>query len=60
MSSKKESWNIGKDGKGTKTTTETRDDGRQTVTVQKAHTDWWGNKQAREIISTEKRTPNKK
>lgn len=59
MSSKKESWNLDKNGKGTKTTTETRDDGSQKIIVQKAHTDWWGNKQAREIISTETRTPKK-
>lgn len=60
MSSKKESWNIGRDGKGTKTTTETKDDGRQKITTQKAHTDFWGTKQAREIISTENRTPKRK
>lgn len=60
MSSKKESWNLGKNGKGTKTTIETRDDGRQKITVQKAHTDWWGNKHAREIISTENRIPKRK
>ena len=59
MSSKKEEWNLNKDGKGTKTTTETRDDGSKTITVQKAHTDFWGSKQAREIISTEKVTPKR-
>ena len=56
MSSKKESWNMGKNGKGTKTTTETRNDGSQRITVQKAHTGWLGGKHAREIISTEKRS----
>lgn len=55
MNSKKEHWNITKNGKGTKTTTETKSDGSQRITVQKAHTGWLGGKHAREIISTETR-----
>lgn len=59
MTSKKEEWNIDKDGKGTKTTTITNENGSQNITVQNAHLDWLGNKQAREIISEETRTPPK-
>jgi len=60
MSSKKEEWDIKKDGKGTKTTTTTKDDGSQHITTQKAHTGPLGGKHAREIISEEDRTPSKK
>jgi hypothetical protein len=59
MASKKEKWDIGKDAKGTKTTTETDDDGNQKVTVQEAHLNWIGDKRATTIISEEKITPPK-
>ncbi len=59
MSSKKENWNMGKNGKGTKTTTYTKDNGSQRIITQKAHYDFWGNKKAREITGEERRTPRR-
>ena len=60
MASKKESWNIGKDGKGTKTITRTDDKGNQRITTQKAHIGPLGGRHATTIISEERRTPKKR
>ncbi len=60
MASKKETWNLDKDGKGTKVTVDTRDDGYQKTTVQEASTNWFGYRNAGNIISTSETTVKKK
>jgi hypothetical protein len=54
-SSKKETWNIGKNGKGTKTTERTDSNGNKRIVVQKAERGFWGGKSAHGIISEETR-----
>jgi hypothetical protein len=56
-SSKKESWNIGKGGKGTKTTVYENNKGEKRIVVQKAERGFWGGRSAHGIISEERRRP---
>ncbi|HEY7770661.1 MAG TPA: hypothetical protein VIB55_21025 [Longimicrobium sp.] len=59
MSSKKVEWDIGPDGKGTKTTTHERDDGSKSITVQAARENLLGFRSATNILSEEERSAPK-